>query len=277
MRGRIAGVASISYRLSPHPKYRQETAPNRDDKDRVRNARHPDHIDDVRKALKFLDSHYGFDGTFSYVLVGHSVGATMGLQYVMELPREKGAGRRGPFPGPEPHAVVGVEGLYDLPGLVKRCGDGYREFIAGAYGEEKELWEKMSPALLQEDWLEDGRTYNRLCHLVVLGWSPDDELVDGGEIDAMEETLRKWYFGVTKVSRNLEGSHDGIVEDGEAIARLLVSTVEELDKIQDHLGRPSLHRAMARRRIANEEATSFTQGRFVVDAPGDDEPEGATN
>lgn len=269
MRGRIAGVASISYRLSPHPKYRQETAPNRDERDRVRNARHPDHIDDVRKALKFLDTHYGFDGTFSYVLAGHSVGATMGLQYVMELPRHKGDVRRGPFRGPEPHAVVGVEGLYDLAGLVNRCGDGYREFIAGAYGEEEELWANMSPALFKEDWLEETRTYNRLCHLVVLGWSPEDELVDGKEIDEMEETLRTWYYGVTKAFRDVEGSHDGIVEDGDAIARLLVKTVQELDKIQDHLGRPDLHRAMARRRLANEEAANFTQGRFVVGTPGD--------
>jgi pimeloyl-ACP methyl ester carboxylesterase len=267
MRGRIAGVASISYRLSPHPKYQQERAPDRDDSDRVRNARHPDHIDDVRAALKFLDTHYGFDGTFSYVLVGHSVGATMGLQYVMELPREKGRGRMGPFPGPEPHAVVGVEGLYDLRGLVKRCGDGYREFIAGAYGEEEELWGRMSPALFKGNWLEDSRTYNRLCHLVVLGWSPDDELVDGTEIDVMEETLRNGYFGVTRVFRDLEGSHDGVVEDGEAIARVLISTVEELDKIQDRLGRPDLHRAMARRSMANGEAASSTQGRFVVNTP----------
>lgn len=181
----------------------------------------------------------------------------MGLQFVMELPRGKGTGGSGMFPYPEPHAVVGFEGLYDLPGLVKRRGDGYRDFIAGAFGEDEEVWKAMSPAHFREKWLEDSRTYNRLCHLVVLGWSPDDELVDGTEIDTMEEVLRKSYFGVTKAYRDMEGSHDGIVEDGEGIAKVLVRTVEELDLMQDHLGRPDLHAARARRREANEEAAGM--------------------
>jgi kynurenine formamidase len=257
MRGRIMGVASISYRLSRHPTYGQDTSPNRDDRDRLRDAKHPDHIDDIRKALKFLDMYYGWDGSFTpYILYGHSCGATLGLQLVMELPR-KGTPGRGTLPFPEPHAVVGFEGLYDLPGLVKRYGDGYRGFIAGAFGEDEEVWKKMSPAHFQEKWIEDNRTYNRLCHLVVLGWSPDDELVDGAEIDVMEEVLRKSYFGVTKAYRDLEGSHDGIVEDGEEIAKVLVRTVEELDLMQDYLGRPDLHRSRDRRREANEEAASM--------------------
>lgn len=257
MSGRIAGVASISYRLSPHPLYRQETNSGRpNDADRLRIAKHPDHNDDIRKALKFLDTHYGFDGTFSYILYGHSCGATMGLQFVMELPRAKGAGGGGriPFPYPEPHAVVGFEGLYDLPGLVKRYGEDYGGFIRGAYGDDEDVWRGMSPACFKEKWVEDARTYNRLCHLVVLAWSRDDELVDEAEIDAMENVLRKSYFGVTKVFKDLRGSHDGVVEDGEEMARVLVKTVEELDLMQDHLGRPDLHRAKERRRLANEKA-----------------------
>ena len=72
----IAGYASINYRLSPHPEFPQD--PDKTSNYELRNAKHPDHINDVLTAIADLQRRYGFES--NYVLIGHSVGATLALQ-----------------------------------------------------------------------------------------------------------------------------------------------------------------------------------------------------
>ena len=50
------GYASINYRLPPLPSH--ATDPSSPD-DRSRNTKHPDHVNDVTKALLFLEQNYG--------------------------------------------------------------------------------------------------------------------------------------------------------------------------------------------------------------------------
>ena len=90
---------------------------------------HPGHFEDVEAALGFLCDSYGMR---NYILVGHSAGATLALQVlaatataVTEAPRR---GLNVLAKG-----VVCLEGIYDLPQLVKEYPD-YRGFVEGAFG-----------------------------------------------------------------------------------------------------------------------------------------------
>ena len=71
----ICGFASINYRLSPYLDHPQN--PSTAD-DPARNAKHPDHVVDVSKALAFLENKYNISS--GYLLVGHSAGATLAFQ-----------------------------------------------------------------------------------------------------------------------------------------------------------------------------------------------------
>src|SRR5205814_2005033 len=80
--GAIAGFASIDYRLSPHPEFPQDRATT--PASQYRGARHPDHLDDVRSALLYLQRRYGFGD--KYVLVGHSAGGALAFQLLATSP-----------------------------------------------------------------------------------------------------------------------------------------------------------------------------------------------
>lgn len=66
-----------------------------------------------------------------YLLAGHSAGATIALQSVMDCEDE----------GPE--GVLGVNGIYDLEGLVT-WREEYKELVEGAFG-GVEGWKRASP------------------------------------------------------------------------------------------------------------------------------------
>ncbi|KAJ5766982.1 uncharacterized protein N7511_004598 [Penicillium nucicola] len=254
----IAGFASISYRLSAHPNHPQD--PTRTGTKEYRDATHPDHIRDVEAALAFLQNTYAFGGR--YILLGHSCGATLAFQAVMGAVaghREqafKGAlnntdvhiGPVSTSPGPlpprltvQPTAIVGVAGIYDLRRLRDRNAgiDAYREFIAGAFGDDELLWDAVSPAqMVGSRGVEGGWRSGRLA---VLAQSKEDELVDGSQVEAMEEALRRWenveaqvpvHELSTKDRRvrvlSISGEHDEAWEKGDQLARAVIYAFEEL-------------------------------------------------
>ncbi len=67
----------------------------------------------------------------------------------------------------------------------------------------------------------------------MLAYSPDDEGVDGAEIDAMERALREDDGDAVRllVYRDLAGRHDEVREDGRGIARVLAQALAELDRL----------------------------------------------
>ncbi|GAD96621.1 conserved hypothetical protein [Paecilomyces variotii No. 5] len=222
---KVSTFASIEYRLSPHPNFPQH--PHATPPTELRRARHPDHINDVRTAISFLQTKYGFGDR--YILVGHSCGATLAFQTVMDdLP---GVNLDGDAPRLiKPKAVVGVEGIYDMRLLRDnhRQYDAYREFLTGAFGPDEKLWDAASPARassgFQRSWTE-GR-------LAVLAHSIDDELVDFAQVDAMHDALKGWEGENEKrrvvALRDLHGLHDEIWSKGEELARVITVAVEEL-------------------------------------------------
>lgn len=200
----IAGFASINHRLSPYPNH--PTYPSSPD-DHSRNAKHPDHLMDVSKALIFLDRKYGVSN--GYLLVGHSAGATLALQI-----QEQFEG----FNVPVPLCVLGVEGIYNIPELVKAYESipGYREFVENAFGRDENVWVGASPALSKSP------TVWEKAKVIIIAHSDDDELLNRMQADLMMARLHKskrcreksYYFPAA-------GHHDEIWRDGHELARLI--------------------------------------------------------
>ncbi|KAI0996599.1 hypothetical protein K3495_g11584 [Podosphaera aphanis] len=197
---RIKCLASISYRLSSHPEFPQGpfTPANK-----VRNAKHPDHIIDITLALSFLQKKYNFRNR--YILVGHSCGATLAFQII----------KSQDFCNIEfakPSAIIGVAGIYNLRGLRDRNNHpAYQSFLSGAFSNDEKVWNFVSPAKfvdIEKLWPEG--------KLIVLASSTGDNLVEPAQIDDMEKTLIACREIRLEVSRNiLACSHDEIWQTGK--------------------------------------------------------------
>lgn len=228
IKDRISGIASINYRLSPYPAH--PTNPS-NPHDPARNARHPDHINDVLAAILYLQEKYSFGNR--YVLIGHSCGATLALQVAMK--RFWGS-QYDPTAALElnvepPLAIVGVSGIYDIPGLVddNAAQPAYRDLVVNATGSDRKVWQDASPVNGDyEDGWQDGK-------LAVLVHSEDDELVAMKQPQTMWEALGQQGFGESAGSEKtrkfvkVQGvKHDEIWEDGSALADVILQTVGDL-------------------------------------------------
>jgi kynurenine formamidase len=203
-RHKIAGFASINYRLSAYPTH--PLNPSSPD-DPSRNAIHNDHVYDVSRALAFLEKEY--DINTGYLLVGHSAGATIAFQIQAEQEH---------FLTPTPAGILGVEGIYDLEQLVKSFEHVpfYRELIANAFGNDTYLWKDASPTTT---WKPALWTY---CGLVLIAHSDEDELVDKRQADLMLGCARKVARLEEKVHfMKATGSHDDIIGKGHELMRLV--------------------------------------------------------
>ncbi|TQS35173.1 hypothetical protein Golomagni_04413 [Golovinomyces magnicellulatus] len=201
---RIRGFASISYRLSSHPDYKQDPTTVTTKK---RDAKHPDHIEDVLEALVFLQDNFRVGQR--YILAGHSCGATLAFQTIMSQ-----------FAVPKfakPRGIVGLAGIYNLRGLRDRKSDEvYQTFLTGAFGENEADWDSASPVNMvptENPW-PNGR-------LVILASSTMDEAVDAEQIDEMAKTL-EGYDGlkIDTWKQILHCSHDEIWS-GDGLAEVL--------------------------------------------------------
>ncbi|KAK3700460.1 hypothetical protein LTR37_015964 [Vermiconidia calcicola] len=222
----ISGYASINYRLSPYPSH--PTDPS-NPSDPARNSTHPDHINDVLAAILHLQEIYHFEDR--YILVGHSCGATLALQVAMK--RYWGSQYESTFALElnivPPMAIVGLEGIYDIPALVKYHEDQpvYRDFIVNAFGASG--WDAASPtnADYDDSW-PDGK-------LVVLAHSPNDTLIEAEQAELQRKALEPQGWkdaGERRIKMfELEGEHDEVWETGEA-AKAIEWAVEELSQSQ---------------------------------------------
>ncbi|KAG5294837.1 esterase/lipase domain containing protein [Histoplasma ohiense] len=234
---RVAAFASIDYRLSANPNFPQD--PTSTEPTDLRCAIHPDHLNDVRNAIAYLQNKFEFRER--YILVGHSCGATLAFQTVMGsvLNAESKRSEATELNIELPIAIVGVAGIYDLRLLRDTFKDIviYQEFIKAAFGSDEKLWDGVSPARVEgqtsiENWWANGR-------LAVLAHSEADELVDVGQLRTMAKVIGKWRAAGTRgLPRNLlllddlKHSHDEIWSKGDELAQVIAKTVFELQRLE---------------------------------------------
>ncbi|KAK6366310.1 Kynurenine formamidase [Exophiala oligosperma] len=255
----IRGYASINYRLSPHPNEPQD--PDVVSRYEMRDAKWPDHMNDVSAAISHLQTKYGFGDR--YLLVGHSVGATMALLATLS-PFSPGTGSTasGPNPSPPPPTVVlGVSGIYDFPALHSKF-PGYVALTRNAGISSAEDDERASPARYdlgryRKEWASKvpGRKVG-----VVLAHSKDDGLVDWGQVEIMNRVLThadtdtddntdtttvsddkdevdNGRQGTTKRVEvkllEIHGQHSQIWRDGAELVRAIHEGVEMMKRLTD--------------------------------------------
>ncbi|KAF7903229.1 uncharacterized protein EAF01_006278 [Botrytis porri] len=219
---KIASFASINYRLSSHPSFPQDSSsiPRHE----YRDAKHPDHIQDICSALSYLQSKYSIED--QYLLVGHSCGATLAMQISMGKEYLYSCG----IPNEQlnfklPRYVLGVAGIYDLRLLRDtHSHPAYNEFLTQAFGSDEKIWDEVSPAKISnfEEFGKSGK-------ILAFSTSPDDDLVDELQIDVMVKSVQGINGGVVvkDLKNHLEGTHDKIWETGnlaDAIVELLNSS-----------------------------------------------------
>ncbi|KAG6010688.1 hypothetical protein E4U21_005187 [Claviceps maximensis] len=219
--------ASIGYSLSPYPEHPTHPSGRRDDS---RNASHPKHIVDVLEAISFLQSRANFGN--NYILAGHSCGAMMAVQAAMnpmrwhvDLPREYIKA---------PLMVLGVHGLYDMPGLTENPGsqheqyrEFYEQFTRSAFGDDADLRRAVSPAFV-EDWATEWRDGRR----VMLVQSSTDEFVPFRQVERMMDSLRRSKADRLVVELIDSGErHDNIWEQGTLLAKLLTRAIDNVSQL----------------------------------------------
>jgi kynurenine formamidase len=230
----IAGFASINYRLSAHPDYPQD--PDKLPNYELRHAKHPDHIDDVLTAIGVLQKKYGFGER--YLLVGHSVGATMAFQVALSqkvpwIP-SMGASAEGETECrvEPPIAILGVEGIYDFPLIVKTVApevrDKYVKLTQGAFGKDEEVWLEASPAQYSAEAYT--RNWGGGRHWVIVAHSGEDELVDWEQVRAIEEVFSESVEGdrIKFEVVELKGKHHEVWEKGHELARAIAEAIRRL-------------------------------------------------
>ncbi|KAH7166159.1 Alpha/Beta hydrolase protein [Dactylonectria macrodidyma] len=210
----IKGFISLDYRLSPHPDYPQD--PTSTQSSALRDAKHPDHIQDIWSGLEFVQKKYQFSD--NYVLIGHSAGATLAYQLLMG---ESVLAERSRPEVSLPVAIIGISGIYDLAQINARHDGQYAGFIGGAFDEAR--WKSASPAQFEASFKDSWASGK----FTILAWSPEDSLIDEPEIDDMASKLVLDGVDV-EVLKDLTDDHDCVWQEGKQVARLVTLALAKL-------------------------------------------------
>ncbi len=163
-------------------------------------VRHPAHAQDAAAAVAWLRrgaTELGFDKSRIFV-AGHSAGAHIAALLAYEPSLLAAVGER-------PDAIrgyIGLEGIYDLPELVRRFPSYRVDFLQVAFGSDETAWRAASPQQLP-------MTHRRPWLLV---HSQHDELVDVEQSRRFKAALdsksvpAQWLL----LSR---GSHFGVIRE----------------------------------------------------------------
>lgn len=205
--------------------------------DLAREAVHPQHVSDVLHGLALLGALGLTDG--SYILSGHSCGACLALQSVLQPPRHYGLGHL-PEP-PCPAALLGLNGLYDLPALAATDGlgafhahlrDDYEKFLSRAFGTDKDAWPDGSPASFDPASIAGRIREGNAPRLVVLDQSTEDQLVPMNQQERLTATLAKVAGLRLTQGQRLTGNHATPWEEGIMIYQSLLDTLQLLREDQ---------------------------------------------
>jgi kynurenine formamidase len=192
----ITAIASLNYTLTQFPTH--PTLPyatgQAGSANPTREAVHPQHVHDALRGLALLRALGMTDG--SYLLSGHSCGACIALEAILQSPQHYGL--RDVADAPCPAALLGVNGLYDLPALVDKLGGShehlrpdYLSMLTNVFGPDQTTWLAASPAGFAPATIQERLGAGLAPRLVVLDQSPADQLVPPNQLGYLEATLRQ--------------------------------------------------------------------------------------
>jgi kynurenine formamidase len=229
----IAAIASINYTVSQFPTHPTLSydAIKDNHSDPAREAVHPQHVSDVLRGLAVLRD-FGLTDQ-SYVLSGHSAGACISFQATLQTPGYYGL--ENVADPPCPAAVLGLNGLYELPALVYGLGashehlrDEYDMLLSNAFGADKLAWPAASPARFEPAEVSQRVRERRAPRLVVLDQSTEDQLVPMNQKERLEASLAK-VSGLRVVEGNrCAGKHAAPWEQGLPIWESLQDVIRLL-------------------------------------------------
>lgn len=231
----ISAIASINYTLSPYPTHPAlpYDAIKDNHSDPAREAVHPQHVSDVLHGLALLHS-FGLTDR-SYILSGHSAGACPAFQATLQPPRHYGLDYLAEAPCPA--AILGLNGLYDLPGLVNGLDAShehlraeYQMFLSSAFGADQSRWPAASPAHFDAANIAERVREGKAPRLVVLDQSTEDHLVPMNQSQRLQANLSK-VSGLRVVEgHRCTGKHDAPWEQGLMIWESLKDIFRLLQK-----------------------------------------------
>jgi kynurenine formamidase len=220
----FSAIVSLNYSLSQYPTHPRLPYDAIKDNhcDPAREAVHPQHVSDVLHGLALLRS-FGLANS-SYLLSGHSCGACIALQILLQPPRHYGLGYLPEAPCPV--GVLGINGLYDLPELATTSGlgeshahlrDDYDTFLSNAFGPAKSTWPAASPARFEPPEIAERVHAGKAPRLVVLDQSAEDELVPMNQRQRLQATLRRVPGLSLLEGQHCTGAHSAPWERGDMI------------------------------------------------------------
>jgi kynurenine formamidase len=167
-------------------------------------VRHPAHAQDAAQAVAFLRkraTEYGYDAGRIFV-GGHSAGAHMSALLAYDATLLMAVGEK-----PESlRGFVGLEGIYDLPELVRRFPSYRVDFLQAAFGSDETTWQKASPQHLVATTAGVHKRPWLLVH------ARTDELVDLEQSRHFHKALEKQAIPVRFVSPE-RGSHFSVISE----------------------------------------------------------------
>ena len=190
----IAVIASINYTLSQFPTHPSlpYDAMKDNHSDLAREAIHPQHVSDVLHGLALLRSFGLTDG--SYILSGHSCGACLAFQAILQPPDYYGL--ENVPNSPCPAAILGLNGLYDLPALVyeldashEHLRDDYERLLSYAFGADKSKWPAASPASFDPVEIAERVRESKVPRFILLDQSAEDQLVPMNQRERFEANV----------------------------------------------------------------------------------------
>jgi acetyl esterase/lipase len=190
----ILGIVSINYSLSQfqtHPHFPYDAIKD-NHSDISREAIHPQHISDVLHGLNKLRS-FGIND-HSYILSGHSCGACIAFQTILQPPSYYGLTHLSDPPSPA--AILGLNGLYDLPELVYGLGtshehlsNDYKGILTNAYGSDENTWATVSPSRFDIKSIRERFLEKKGPALIMVDRSTEDQLVPTTQQEILKANL----------------------------------------------------------------------------------------
>ncbi|KAJ4112165.1 hypothetical protein NW768_011744 [Fusarium equiseti] len=218
---RISGIVSINYPLSSHPNHPTHPAPPKNPSEPIdiaRTAKHPDHIISVLTAISYLQEGLGV--AHDYVLSGHSCGATLTFQAVMNADRWAIAGYVPRIK--KPSIIAPLNGLYDLAAFIDNPPDSHKplkpvyvEFTKNAFGDNTEVWKASFPTVVldwQAEWPE-GKA-------VFIAQSKEDSLVPYSQTELMRAHLER-NSTLEIIEMAASGDHNDLWKTADEIVEIM--------------------------------------------------------